>query len=140
MTAGNTENTDNSAPRVRQREDWPAIGLDILLLVVFAWIGRNNHDASLTPGEIAWTALPFAAGALITHLVLFYRGANVRSLPSGLIIFLGTWVLGVILRWITGGGIPWDFILVAGAFLALFLLGWRVILWIILRLRANASR
>ena len=124
-----------TTPSRKQREDWPAIGTDILLIVVFAIIGMRNHDAALTAGDVAWTALPFAAGALITHLILFYRKVNVRGLVPGVIVWLGTWILGMLLRAVTGGGTPWEFVAIGGAFLALFLLGWRLIRWFVLRVR-----
>ena len=118
---------------MKQREDWLAISADILFVAVFAWIGRMSHDESLTLGEIAWTALPFAAGALIAHLILFYRKSEVRSLKIGVVVWLGTWLLGMGFRTATGAGIDPAFIAVAGSFLALMLLGWRLIYWLVTR-------
>ena len=79
------------------------------------------------------TALPFAAGALITHLVLFYRKSEVRSLKIGVVVWLGTWLLGLGLRAATGAGLDPAFIGVAGAFLALMILGWRLIYFLVTR-------
>lgn len=118
---------------MKQREDWLAIGADILFVAVFAWIGRASHGGSLTLGEIALTALPFAVGALITHLVLFYRKSEVRSLKIGVVVWLGTWLLGLGLRAATGAGLDPAFIGVAGAFLALMILGWRLIYFLVTR-------
>lgn len=117
----------------RQREDWPAIGADLFFVVLFTWIGRNSHGESLTVGEVAWTALPFAAAALITHLVLFMRRIDVRSLKIGAIIWASTWLLGMVLRALTGGGTAPSFIAVAGAVLLLMIVGWRLVYWLVTR-------
>lgn len=122
----------------KKREDWPAIGADLAFVIIFAWIGRNNHDESLGFGDIAWVALPFAAAALIIHLILFYRGSNVRAFSVGIVIWLVTWLIGSALRGLTGAGVAPLFIAVAGAFLALMLLGWRLIYLVYLRIRRRS--
>jgi len=50
-----------------------------------------------------------------------------RETGSGLVVWLCTVALGMILRVVSGQGTAVAFIIVAVAFLGLFLLGWRVL-------------
>jgi len=53
----------------------------------------------------------------------------VASLGPGVTVWLGTWLLGLVCRRrFADGDVEFSFVLVAGTFLALFLLGWRWLL------------
>ncbi len=121
----------------------PWLAVDVLALLVFAAVGRSSHAEGLTvPGVLA-TAWPFVAGLVLGWVV---AGAWRRPLsvwPSGTAAWLGALVGGMLLRRLAGEGTAWDFVAVATAFLALFLLGWRVVVSALLgrsTTRAGAAR
>lgn len=101
--------------------------LDVLVIVVFAAIGRNSHDEGIDPAGIARTSGPFLAGAIVGWAVSGAWRRPVPLRPTGLVVWACALGLGMILRVAFGGGIEPSFIVVAGVFLALFLLGWRLL-------------
>lgn len=114
--------------------------IDIVAVLVFATLGRASHQEGLSPAGVAGTAWPFLLGLAIGWAILAARGAVRRGIVAqvgpGVTVWLCTWILGLVARRLfTDGGVQFSFVLVAGTFLALFLLGPR---W--LRSRAGASR
>lgn len=107
------------------REDWPAILGDVTIVVAFAAIGRASHHESVSVAAVINTALPFLAAALIAHLVYHFRRTNSRTLRHGTVLWLITWLAGMLLRLATGASVSVPFVAVAGLFLAVGLLGWR---------------
>lgn len=104
-----------------------AVVLDACCVLIFVIIGRASHTKGETLAGIASTAWPFlcglAAGWAATRA--WRRPLAIR--PSGLAIWLGTVALGMVVRVVSGQGTAVAFIIVALAFLGLFLLGWRLI-------------
>jgi Protein of unknown function (DUF3054) len=105
----------------------PAIVTDGVAILAFATIGRLSHAEGLSlPGviEVAW---PFLVGGAVGTLAgrIWRRPA---ALSSGAAVWAGTLVGGMLLRWLTGGGVQLSFVVVAGVTLALFLIGWRAVL------------
>ncbi|MFD5175494.1 DUF3054 domain-containing protein [Nocardia sp. NPDC058379] len=105
---------------------------DALLVIVFCAIGRRSHDEAVIAGLVK-TVWPFAIGLLIgwALAVLVARGTRFDATvlwPSGILIWLGTLVGGMVLRAVSGQGVAVSFIIVASCVLALFLLGWRAAL------------
>jgi Protein of unknown function (DUF3054) len=103
-----------------------AAGLDLCCVAVFVIIGRAAHTDGETLGGIVSTAWPFLAGLAGGWLVTraWRRPAAVR--PAGLGAWLGAAGLGMVFRVAAGQGTAVAFVLVALAFLGLFLLGWRL--------------
>ena len=58
--------------------------------------------------------------------------------PAGIVIWLCTVTLGMVLRVVSGQGTAAAFIVVALAFLGLFLLGWRLLARFVTRQRAGS--
>lgn len=116
-----------SAPAAANPVGMPwALLLDLVLVVVFAAIGRASHaEQNAIVGALA-TAAPFLVGTLAGWALVRARS---RSWPltvgTGIPVWLSTLVLGMVLRVVFGGSTAFSFILVAGATLALLLLGWR---------------
>jgi Protein of unknown function (DUF3054) len=103
------------------------VGADFCCVLLFVVIGRaSHHDGSSLPG--LWdTFWPFATGTAIGLLVTRFWRRPGALLPTGVGVWLGTVVIGMILRVLAGQGTAFAFILVALAFVGLFQLGWRVV-------------
>ena len=100
---------------------------DFCCVLLFVVIGRANHHAG-GGGTGLWdTFWPFAAGAAAGMLVTRFWRQPTALLPTGVGVWLGTVVLGMVLRVVAGQGTAFAFILVALAFLGLFQLGWRIV-------------
>ena len=100
-----------------------AVVLDVCCVLVFVIIGRASHGEGLA--GIASTAWPFLAGLAGGWLaVRAWRRPAVLA-PSGMGAWLGAAGLGMALRVAAGQGTAVAFVLVALAFLGVFLLGWR---------------
>lgn len=103
-----------------------AAGLDVLLVLVFAAIGRMNHGESVLGAPL--TALPFWIGlALGWWLVRQRSGRAAVTVGTGITVWLCTLVVGVVLRLVLGIGAALSFVIVAALVLAILLIGWRLI-------------
>jgi len=106
--------------------------LDIVLILLFALIGRASHGGNAIAG--LWiTAWPFLVGALVGWLVGRTWWAPFAPWRSGLWIWAGALVIGMLLRVVSGQGIAVSFVIVAGIVLFVFLVGWRLIAAVIRR-------
>jgi hypothetical protein len=101
--------------------------LDLIVVAVFATIGRASHKESLILAGIAETAWPFLVGLLLAWLITRAWRAPARILPIGLLIWGWTLVIGMALRATSGQGVQLAFVIVATVVLGLFLLGWRLV-------------
>jgi peptidoglycan/LPS O-acetylase OafA/YrhL len=116
----------------------PAIAVDVICILVFAILGRSSHQETTDLLGVAHTAWPFLAGCLAGTLI----GRTWRhpfSLKSGVAVWLGTVIGGMVLRVLSGAGVQVSFIIVASCVLALFLIGWRAGLRLIQHARAKTS-
>jgi len=102
------------------------IAIDLVLVVVFAVVGRASHGEALSIDGLLVTGWPFLLGCLVGSLI---AGVLLRLpwLYEGLLVWLTTVVLGMFLRAITGGGMALGFLIVATVVLALLLIGWRML-------------
>jgi len=104
-----------------------AVVLDIACVLIFVIIGRASHTKGESLAGIASTAWPFLAGLGIGWLASRAWRRPLAILPVGLVVWLSTVAIGMIARVVSGQGTAAAFIAVALAFLALFLLGWRLL-------------
>ncbi len=107
-----------------------ALAIDAVCVLVFATLGRASHSEGITIGGIAGTAWPFLLGLLVGWGILLWRKgiARVTEIGPGVTIWVCTWWFGLLFRRVfTSGGVEFSFFLVAGAFLGLFLVGWRFV-------------
>ncbi|MGW0178582.1 DUF3054 domain-containing protein [Nocardia sp. NPDC003345] len=109
------------------------IAADALLVVLFCAIGRRSHDEAVLTG-LLHTVWPFATGLAVGWILVVLRARRAsgtepfdatRLWPAGILIWLSTLVVGMLLRVVSGQGTAVSFIVVAALVLALFLLGWR---------------
>lgn len=112
---------------------WLAAVVDIVLIVAFALIGRSSHAEAASPIGLWTTAYPFLAGWAVGWLVVRGWARPMRLLPTGVVVWVATVAIGMLLRVLTGQGdvagdpLPLSFVIVATISLAVFLLGWRAV-------------
>lgn len=104
-----------------------ALATDVVLVVVFCTIGRRSHAEGLTVSGIAQTAWPFLSGTLVGWLLTRAWRAPTALAPTGVIVWVSTVVVGMLLRKASSQGVAVSFVVVAALVTALFLLGWRAI-------------
>jgi len=101
--------------------------LDLCCVGAFVAIGRASHsEGDALPG-LARTAWPFLAGLAIGWLCTRAWRRPATLVPTGLVVWITTVALGMVLRVVSGQGASAAFIGVTLAFLGLFLLGWRLV-------------
>ncbi|MEZ2389665.1 DUF3054 domain-containing protein [bacterium RCC_150] len=113
---------------------WSAV-VDAILILAFAAIGRDAHQRGEIVTGVFATAWPFLAGAALAWLAVRVWPAPYGLWPAGVAVWLGTVVGGMILRALTGQVVVLPFIIVALISLAVFLLGYRAVIALVLRLR-----
>ena len=104
------------------------VAFDVVLVIVFAAIGRRSHDHGLNVAGVLETAAPFVCGAAVGWLVAaLVTDLTPRSPWFGLIVAVGAVVVGMALRALFGAPVAWSFVAVAFTALTVFLVGWRAI-------------
>ena len=104
-----------------------AVVLDVACVLVFVIIGRATHVKGESLAGIASTSWPFLSGLGVGWLASRAWRRPLAIVPVGLVIWLCTVAIGMVLRVISGQGTAAGFIAVALVFLALCLLGWRLL-------------
>ncbi|MCF6376713.1 DUF3054 domain-containing protein [Nocardioides KLBMP 9356] len=104
--------------------------IDLVLVGVFAVIGRLSHYGTLTAGGWWTTAWPFLTGTLLAWAALVAVRRPGGATTSGVVVWLGALVGGMVLRQASGQGTATAFVVVAtlvlGALLVLPRVGARV--------------
>ncbi|MBY4127255.1 DUF3054 domain-containing protein [Rhodococcus fascians] len=116
---------------VKFRSPAVAAVIDLLMVVLFAAIGRRSHEETAALSGLVHTAWPFVVGAAIGWIVTFalYRNKFDAFLivPTGIVVWVTTVAVGMVLRALTGQGTAGSFIIVATLATAVLLLGWRAL-------------
>lgn len=115
-----------------------ALAGDIVCVVVFCAIGRRSHAEGLTLAGIAETAWPFLSGTLLGWVISRGWRAPTAIAPTGVIVWLATVIVGMLLRKASSQGVAMSFIIVASVVTALLLLGWRGVAAVLRRRRTQA--
>jgi hypothetical protein len=111
-----------SATRVRPAA---AVLADVVCVLVFCTIGRRSHAEGITVAGVVETAWPFLAGTAVGWLAVRGWRRPATLAPTGLVIWLSTVVIGMLLRKATSQGTAVSFVVVASLVTAILLLGWR---------------
>lgn len=101
------------------------LAIDLVLVLVFAAVGRASHGEGLS--GILVTAWPFLLACLLAWVVIAALGDQGHGLRAATVLWLVTWLGGMAIRVAAGGTAQGAFVVVAGAFLALVLYGWRLL-------------
>lgn len=117
--------------RIRATSVAVTAGVDILLVLLFALIGRASHNESAS--GLFETAWPFLGGLAAGWLIMRAWRHPRRIVWTGLGIWVATVVGGMLLRLASGQGTAFAFILVATASLGLLLIGWRALAQLLTR-------
>lgn len=112
---------------------------DVVAVVVFVLIGRANHHDGFALLGVLQTLWPFLVGAAAGWSIAYvyshvgsseWFGSDFRParvVPAGLVIWVCTVAIGMVLRYLLHQGVAVSFIIVATIALGLFMLGWRAI-------------
>ncbi len=104
-----------------------ALCVDACVVVGFVVLGRDSHSEAEGIRGVATVAAPFLIGLAVGWIVSRHT-LRPAALRTGLVVWASTVVIGLALRELVfQRPTPVLFILVASAFLALMLLGWRAI-------------
>jgi hypothetical protein len=124
---------------------WLAAVIDVVLVVVFALIGRSSHGEANAPLALWTTAYPFLAGWAIAYVTSGAWARPLRFWPTGVVAWILTVFVGMAIRVATGQGVvdgnplPISFLIVATIVLGVFLLGWRAVARGVIRLRTRRT-
>lgn len=117
---------------------WPWwVLLDVVLVVIFAALGRRSHEHSLSVAGIAETAAPFVLAYLAMTLISRPWLTINRIWPTGVLVWGGTVALGIALRLAFGATAAVPFIIVAAVVLGVFLIGRRLLTRLLTRSSAE---
>lgn len=131
--------TAQLSPQPSSRTIGLALLCDAALIVLFAGLGRSEHSRDATLLGLFETAWPFLAGLAAMWLIVRAAKRPLAIVRTGIPLWLGTVAIGMGLRLLTGSGAALAFVAVATVTLAVFLLGWRGIAALTLRLRRPAQ-
>jgi hypothetical protein len=104
-----------------------AATLDVAAVLVFVAIGRTSHDHGISLRGMASTSWPFLVGLAVGWVAVRAWRHPSALVPTGVGVWLSCVAVGMVLRVVAGQGTAVAFIAVALAFLALELLGWRLL-------------
>ena len=110
-----------------RKHAWPiAVVADVLVVIVFAAVGRSNHHESAGLAGIWHTAWPFLLGTAIALALSAFTRTDPLSLRAGVRVWLWTVVIGMVVRASLGRGVAVSFVIVALLVLGALFLGWRI--------------
>lgn len=110
--------------------------VDVVLVLVFAAIGRASHAETNPVLGAASTAWPFLVGTVVGWTVVRLRRKDwPLGVGPGITVWFSTVFFGMLLRLATQQGTALPFVAVAAVTLAVLLIGWRALAG-----RATAAR
>jgi peptidoglycan/LPS O-acetylase OafA/YrhL len=104
-----------------------ALLTDLVCVIVFCTLGRRSHAEGITVTGIAHTAWPFLVGTAVGWLAARGWRHPAALVPTGVVVWVCTVAIGMLLRRATSQGTAVGFIVVASLVTAALLLGWRAV-------------
>ncbi|AKN15354.1 DUF3054 domain-containing protein [Mycobacterium haemophilum] len=123
---------------MRPRRVLAWLATDIVAVLVFCAVGRRSHAEGLTVTGVAATSWPFLTGTVIGWLASRGWRRPTAVVPTGVVVWLCTVVVGMALRKASSAGVAASFVVVAASVTAALLLGWRAAVGLVLRRRTDA--
>jgi Protein of unknown function (DUF3054) len=121
-----------------QRLAWlSSLVADVFGVLLFCAVGRRSHDEGLSVTGIATTAWPFLTGTVIGWLASRAWQRPTAVVPTGVVVWLCTVAVGMLLRKASSAGVAASFVLVAASVTAVLLLGWRAVVALSVRRRSD---
>ena len=114
-----------------------AAAADIVLILAFAAIGRDAHHREEPVLGVLLTAWPFLAGAAAGWVIARVWRSPLSVVRAGVPVWLGSLVGGMILRALTAQTVVIPFVIVATLALAVFLVGYRLLIAAAAKLRGR---
>lgn len=118
-----------------QRPTWLVV--DVIGVLVFCALGRRSHAEGVTLTGVATTAWPFLSGTVVGWSLSCAWRRPTAVAPTGVVVWLSTVVVGMLLRKASSAGVAVSFVVVASTVTAILLLGWRAAVGLILRRRSG---
>ena len=113
------------------------LALDVIGVLVFCAVGRRSHDEGISVTGVATTAWPFLSGTVVGWLASRGWRQPTALAPTGVVVWLSTVIVGMVLRKVTSAGVAASFVVVAASVTAVLLLGWRAVVGLTLRRRSE---
>ncbi|OBI79662.1 DUF3054 domain-containing protein [Mycobacterium asiaticum] len=110
---------------------------DVVAVLVFCALGRRSHDEGVTASGLATTAWPFLTGTAVGWLLSRGWRRPTAVAPTGVIVWVSTVLVGMLLRKASSASVAVAFIAVASTVTAVFLLGWRAAVELAARRRSD---
>lgn len=117
-----------------------AAAADVVLILVFAAIGRDAHHREEPILGVLLTAWPFLAGAAAGWVIARAWRSPLSVLRAGVPVWLASLAGGMVLRALTAQTVVLPFVIVAMLALAVFLVGYRLLLAGFARFRRGQGR
>jgi peptidoglycan/LPS O-acetylase OafA/YrhL len=115
--------------RPRRGPAWLAgMSADVAAILIFCALGRRSHDEGVSVSGLASTSGPFLAGTLFGWLLSRGWRRPAALAPTGVIVWVSTVVVGMLLRKASSASVAGGFVVVASTVTGVFLLGWRAAL------------
>ena len=114
-----------------QRPAW--LVMDVIGVLVFCALGRRSHAEGVTVTGVAATEWPFLTGTVLGWLVSRGWRRPTVVVPTGVVVWLCTVVVGMVLRKASSASVAASFVVVAASVTAVLLLGWRAAVGLALR-------
>jgi hypothetical protein len=108
-----------------QRPGW--LFVDVIGVLVFCAVGRRSHAEGITVSGVATTAWPFLTGTVLGWLASRAWRRPTAVAPTGVVVWVSTVLVGMVLRKASSAGVAVSFVVVAASVTAVLLLGWRVV-------------
>jgi hypothetical protein len=103
-----------------------ALLTDVVCVLAFCTVGRRSHAEGITVAGIVETAWPFLSGTAIGWLAARAWQRPTSLAPTGIVIWLSTVIIGMLVRRASSQGTAISFVVVASLSTAILLLGWRL--------------
>src|SRR6202012_4603340 len=111
--------------RLRRGPVW--LGLDVACGLVVCALGRRSQDEGVNIAGFASTACPFLSGTAVGWLAAQAWRRPTAVYPTGVVVWLCTVVVGMLVRKGPSAGGAARFIVLASSVTGLLLLGWRAL-------------